>query len=346
MTRLFFTEKMSQERELSKAIGKEGDYFIIVPVVTGFTFKYPTYLSYKNYPYTDLSPKYEINPDNYVFSNAENKINQLKIKKMTKNGLVPMEYSLLCDFYLSKKYEDETILLKQNKLLDFIKNIDEWYIATDFDHSGCRAFELYFEVFLETHPLMLKEKKDIKKVNIMSFDDESLKKAIKKSENILAYEKSSQHLKNENVFRNKDYFNYNFNINASMIYEDLLKKIECCSDNKILTFLTIKRLISIKEGKFFYNDNIGSPISKSAMIENLEEMDLIEKAKKNQYKLTNKGIAFCKLLHPQIKKIDVDELGNDYLNLSQIEFKKKYSEILNFYFKKQKSLLVNKDKWS
>lgn len=348
MTKLFITEKPSQAKCIGMALAEENDVAIVAPTITGYWFDYPSYLTYKNYPYSNEYPNYKINTDCLMFSTP--------LYKMTKDGELKkfqQENILNLLKYLKEDYSNEIIKRERQKIIDYFNQFEEIIIATDSDYTGTRTFDLYIFKFLDAFYDDLKIK--ITRTFYGSMDEESLKNHFENRESI---KDSKLHEILQRDYKNKDFFAYNFNINSLMIFNDILKKVGCCRSDTLITFNMLMILTYIKEEKLLNDlfidlskNEVGTQASRYEIIEQLIKYQLIEKTKKGSknnkevIRLTKIGYQFLDLIHDKIKLFDPLEIFNDRESLEASDFQEKYSEKLNIYFKKQRSYFRNRTEY-
>lgn len=350
MKRLFLCEKPMQAKwYVDNEIGKEGDTFLITPTITSYYFKYPSYLSYKNFPFVNKEPVYKINKDSELFNFDVFEIKDGKRQVLENQPLKAYNKELKSYYPNKEKMADLIIDIRR-----FIESFDCCVIAVDADHTGTRGVELFFNTYLQNYyPSSMIEKKGMKRMYPYAMDKLSLKKAEMNMEDI--FEKNSKHRDYIDHYKNKDFFDYNFNINSLMIFEDMLKEVGCFNKHFIMTNFMIQTILLLKKEKslpivkilrMMELSYIGSPISRNEIIEQLYEQGLIQKLKQSNkgetVSLTNEGLEFANLLHQKVKSLDTKTLYEDIYKLKHDDFRDKYSKKLGVYFKKQRNFFRNK----
>lgn len=344
MAKLYISEKPVQSQVLIKTLGKEGDVFMLAPSIINFKFKYPSYLSYKDYPFSNKLTEYKLM--------SESKLFEFPFKIITSNGVKDIENISSKKVFdlLTQSYIDEYKLAKErNKLIDYFQQFDEIIVATNADYTGTRAFDLYVSDFLNHH---FELNKNVTRIWINSFDEVELIKSFNEREDINRSEKNN---KARDYYKNKDFFSYNFNINSLMIFDDMLKKVGSYSDDILLTYNMLQTLLLLKN-KIKQKDllikmenvRIGTVASRAVMLETLFEFGLIKIIKKsngdNLYILTEESFTLLNLIHNKIKSITPEKLQKD-LSMEHEDFKDKYSRKIATYFKKQRNYFRNKTKY-
>tara|TARA_Y100001960_G_scaffold331713_1_gene429620 strand:+ start:12751 stop:13797 length:1047 start_codon:yes stop_codon:yes gene_type:complete len=344
MSRLFLLEKPSLAREFQKSVMEEGDVVIFLPTINGFKFKYPN-LSYKNFPET-FEPKYKVNILRGSLFHMNPRIlkgNELKEIKED-NPLFALNEAL--EFGNKDK-----IYKGQEQLSDYMDNFEEIIVEVTCSYSKTRAFNLFFDYYLM-------HRKTISKVYFIrpvSLSENCIKKAMieKESFSKLNMDQESYYNDYKNTYKNKDYFDYNFNLNSLLVLDELLKYSGCCNKNKILTHNMLRTLFEIKrygsEGLSFLlteldKKSIGRIHTRQAIIEELFDYGLIEqvenKIKGKKVILSEEGEYFLSKIDYNFEKIiDLKEFKEDVENLKHNDFIKKYEPCLKKYFKKQNNIV-------
>lgn len=328
MSKIFMTEKPSQAQDIAKALAKEGDVIIVIPSIAGYKFKYPDNITPLNFPFLNDSPKYKV---------AEASLLGFPFKQIKDSDYIDVEEISSLKLFNLIHEEDvfkEEVELERKKLLDYFKSFDEVVIANDPDHSGTRGFDLYVCIFL--NEFITNFHKKISRIMPNGMSDECLKKAFASRSLI---EESLLYKNTQNYYRNKDFFNYNFNVNSSITFDGLLKRNGWLIDKQPLTYNMIQSLMLIDKPltdgqliKALHDNEIGSPASKGEIVGMLFKYKLIRKTDKKSY-ITKLGKILLDSI-PYEKNIDNFELIKDY-EMPEIEFKEKYTEKIKNYFEAQ-----------
>lgn len=373
---LFICEKPSMAKQLSVIIN-ENDNIILAQGTASYIFDYQS-VNFSKSPYTKEEPlyKFNLNSNNINFSISCWDSNSNSVH----NPLLKKFFELKNE----KNFDSE----KGKKIVEeFFIQYDEIVYACDMDLTGYRAFDFKFEKYFNLGKdwISFFEKLNIKVtgMKIYCFDKTYLKK----------YYQQREQLKNNLFFNNlkdsyikKDFFEYNYNLNSILFFNDALKQAgyiknehhNVLTKNYILTFFLIKNNENLFEYDIYekmIKNEIGACVSTTVIIENLLNMNLIEKnleismlkvykestlyPARNHvyyaYKLTELGERFINNLHKKLNdpnlaiRLLLNNFSNiNYLknhqkklaeNLSVEDFKLKYEKYLYNAFSKQKRYL-------
>lgn len=348
MTKLFFCEKPSQAKMIAKSVAKEGDVFVITPVVVSYKFKYPSNLSYKEYPYNKKNPTYKINHYSKMFD-FDLMISDSNGELSTNTHIINNSIKKLFNYLISlnKSFYKNEILTLRNEIKEYFKTFEEWVVANDADHSGARAFDFYIEHFLNEYRFTV-DNNSVTRLFAYAYDDKSLKKAFLNRE---SYKDSPNVKRHQDVYKNRDFFNYNFNINSLLIFDNTFKEIGCFNQNFIMTYNMLQTMLLLRDVNLTESNlirelelrDIGSCVSRSEIIRILFEQYLIEKTerfrKEKVLQLSAEGIEFIELIHNKINSLNPVDVSKDFEEMNHKEFKEKYSNKLETFFKKQRNFL-------
>lgn len=331
MKRLFLTEKPNMSLNLYNALGKKGDYYMSIPCFVGYVFDYDIKKTKNILDYND--PKYKLTEKKHAFSFSFYSWGKDKIQK---------EDNILNKAY-KEKIENKKNKVKSehyfNKLKEFIMSFDEVIIATDYDRSGARGADLFFKYFLEgLIP------KSTYRMYMHSLSESYLNNAYENKEKIDLKKvelNSGRYINLLNLYKSKDFINYNFNMKIQTILKDFI------FDNKInkeldVSISTLKTLILLND-KLTLSENelinamdyngIGSIVSSEIIILNLFNLKLlkcIRTKKETRFKITEKGKELIGLIDSSFSVFFNLNLND---NSNTIEDNKK---ILDIFFKKEK----------
>lgn len=350
MSTLYFVEKFSQAKMVAEVVAEKGDIFVVLPTISGYKFKYSSELSYKNFPIIEENYKYKANKENTLF--------EYPIKEFDGVSLVELRVQPLQELnqFKSNPYKEFLQIIATVK--ELFEKYPNWVLATDADHSGVRGFDLFFEVFLN-QPISSFKYKTLKRANFYSLEESEIKKAIMNADNIDVKTRSKDTVyhydKCKSAYKNKDFFDYNFNINSLLTFNDTLSLAGAYRHNFVFTHFMLKTILLIKEnGTLKVNDlhsklsqnEIGSPASRHEIIESIYKLGLIEKRiranQPDKFALTEEGELFASMIHNKINSLNTKKIIEDINNLEHKEFKNKYSIKLSEFFKKQRNFVRSK----
>jgi len=188
------------------------------------------------------------------------------------------------------------------------------------------------------------------KISIMkvcSFDEKSLSKYFAERKNI--YD-SDYHLLKESYIK-KDFFEYNYNLNSLLFFNNILKKINIDKNDIILTKNHISTLFLLQKEnltedliiQLMNKRKIGQASSFAEIVYNLNILKLTQK-RNELVSLSEQGELFLSFLHKKINDPYLNiRLQNDHKELSVEDFKIKYEKYLYEIFSKQKRFLRKLD---
>lgn len=345
MPTLFLCEKASQAKDMAKCIG-ENDAIILCPSVASYVFRYPENLKFSELPYSSLNPNYVWNPE---FTSDKSCI---KIYSTVITRSCVYEEDTLREYAISK-LKQQSSDLERGKAIAFLKRFSEISFACDSDHTGVRGFDFMFQKYFGINDLeKFSRESGIKItacVNYRGFDSRSITIMI---ENRVDYFESQCINSFRASYKKKDFLDYNYNCNSLL----LLNKIYFLSLGKYPDFTItrnyIQALFIIKSGEFSRNNiyremddqKIGSPASRSCILERLTDMRLVESTdnKRISYSLSESGNSFVGMLNrrlndPHLAQRSAVDVGD--IDFSLEGFKEKYGKYLAGNFQKQKRLL-------
>lgn len=342
MSRLFVCEKR-QQAEFYQRYCNEGDSFILCTTITSYLFDYPSSLKFKDLPIIDSAIKYKVTENPYVEDYSRNQYTSYYsyIKKRVCNPI-------LVEFYNYKS------ISSKNSIHNFLSSFDEIVYACDADHTGARGFDFLFEKYFEIDDLKsfsLENNVEINAfINLGGFDENSIREAYSNIDNFFTNEYIGRFRES---YLKKDFFEYNYNINSLLLINKAYYLAFGTYPKYILTKNLVQTLFLLKKlsvrdvyfSKYLEHNNIGSPASRTRIIGNLKEMNLVSSIKIDNtiyYCINDKGYKFLSLLHrkindPYLSKRVVKDCENK--DLSFIDFKEKYSKYLKDVFSKQKRFI-------
>lgn len=335
--KLFVCEKPSQLKKINEVFNKK-HMGIIAPSINSYKFNYEE-LKYSNAPYTNKIPKY--------------KYNYLTEKQYFSVGVsesINSKVSITTNEFLKNYFESNF----KKYVIDFFYQFDEIIIACDIDHSGIRGidfkFEKYFNLGKEWINFFEKMNITVSIMKITSFDEKDLKEKYENRENL----KNSKNYKIlQKTYINKDFFEYNYNLNAILFFNDILHKIDLKNEydivitkNHISFLFILKNIIQENNMNFNFiykellNKKIGSEASIIEILNNLLKLGLVKEKNKEIYFLSQKGIEFVSYLHKKTNDPYLNlRLVEDMQKLNVDDFQKKYEKYIYTVFSKQKRLL-------
>ena len=338
MRRLFLTEKPNVSLNIYDLLGEKGDYYMAIPCFVGYVFDYDIKKTNNMLDY--YTPKYKLTEKANAFN--------FNVYSWGKES-IKTEKNLLNEAYKEKIYNKKNQVRNEcclNKLKEFIMSFDEVIIATDYDRSGARGADLFFKFFLGGLV-----PKSTYRMSIFSLYSEHLKKSYKNKEKIDLKKDNSnsiRYINLLNLYKSKDFINYNFNIKIQTILKDFI------CDNKInkeldISISTLKTLILLndkltsRKDELFESMNyngIGSVSSVEIIILNLFNLKLlkvIKTKKETKFQITKKGKELIELIDPSFS-VFFDINLND--NSNTIEDNKKNIG----YFHQEKKLTKTQQK--
>jgi len=345
--KLFICEKPSCAK-LYQFLLNKGDLIIVACGTGSYKFDYED-VSFLKSPYISRKPKYRIN--------LEKNRTPLTVKSWdSKTGFKNDLLSDLVELHNSDKFRKQEIDLITN---DFLKDFDEIIFACDPDITGVRAFcfkfEKFFNIGIDWKKKLFKKGIRVTALICYSGNQESLLRSYNERKEI-NISKKFKYLE-ENYIK-KDFFEYNYNLNAILFFknhidlpEHLSGEFDCVlTKNHISTLFLVRSMAGISDDNLNHlmNENkIGSPVSRSVIIENLLKIGLVKEISDSKsgriyckYKLTSAGEVFLNNLH---KKVNdpylINVLYKDISNKSISDFKIKYKKYLYEVFSRQKKLI-------
>lgn len=211
------------------------------------------------------------------------------------------------------KIEKVKFLDENNTLIDFFSLFEKIIIATDPDHTG----ELAAHIWLSWGGVNSFKDNRIKRLIAFNYESNELKKTWDELDNSFMNKRFEYY----NYALAKRYFDYNWTINSSVVFGDLLRSIGLDTHNFILSknqlmilFILKNNINKMSEGKIIkfincytgtgkYNISdytqhhiFGSPTSRVLMISKMIDIGLLE-SNKNNVSLSIKGCNFLNMLH-------------------------------------------------
>ena len=357
--KLYLCEKPSSAMSFNFLLS-EGDLIIIACGTASYKFDYQN-VSFSEAPYTNEIPQYK--------AHDENKVTPLTISAWNSKERFEIETFInIVNLNKDKVKNKLKIDLITNEFLD---NFDEIIFACDSDITGVRAFCFKFEKFFNLGENW-KEKLRNKKIQISAINYSSLDKNSILKYNLEKTDLNDNEIFNilENSFIKKDFFEYNYNLNSILFFNDALSLPNHFKEQYdfILTKNYILTLFLIKDKKSICSDylhttmkDIGNLISHHTIIDNLLKIGLIREDRNNPleskfdslhypYEITNIGKGFIKNLHKKVndphlgKRLKKDNIDNHYgckdsNGLTVNDFKIKYEKYLYAVFSRQKRFI-------
>lgn len=360
MSKLLVCEKPDQAQRYLSICNKE-DAIIVCPTIVSYAFDYPTNLYFSQLPFTSLPPRYKpanLDPEWYLhlYSSLYTQDNKIK------------NHPVLTTYFYNKhpcspyKSADSNTLEKARKdLYALLTSFDEIVFACDADHTGMRGFDFLFSRYFEIDDLQkFSENNQLTVtalINKEGFDEISLRKSM---------ENRSDFFENVDVkcfrchYQKKDFFEYNYNLNSLMLLNKtyflaLGKYPECVITKNFIQALFLLENIET-EARFaqrLEKSFIGTPASRKAIMDNLNNLGLIDIIKKGpssgnciclttRLSISEQGTRFLNLLHrklndPYLAERLLKDCENETLTLN--DFKIKYDKYLDVVFSKQKRLI-------
>ncbi len=319
MKTLVLIEKKSQkemllESKLFQYLVENSEFeFIETKMITPFKFSYPE-LKYSEYPHVSKNISYKLlDPSGYFNLNLYTK--------------------------------------------EYFSSFDRLIVFPDFDKTGIYAALMILKELFQCEDILSKGNvfEDIFYLKLINFRNVSLSSL----EEFEAFYRSGYI---------KKYFEYNFNINSRIFISEILNSLNINS-NYILTkyvILTFCLIYNQEEESLFipkfwrdymernkgsgkyssFDNQIGSPASRSQILENLSNLNLIE-FRKNQFVKTDKGFSFWNLLNKKFLDIDlpgrIDSWTKSNEDLDLIKSKIDNYIINLFKLQKRKNKFLKKD---
>lgn len=350
MTKLFVCEKPAAVNCITFLFEKN-DNAIVIGNIAPFKFDYQD-IKFSKAPYTREIPQYKPNPyyqePNFFHDGLYGK--DYRFGRGYKTDRFLNEYYFKKDTYGYEKNKEE--------ILKFFSKYEEIIYFCSNDYSSYRSFDFRFSKYfgLGENWLEILNENNIKVsfVKVTAFYKEGIQKD---------FDERTDFNNNPNVFKlkesymKKDYFEYNYNLNSILFFNEILDKIGHVKSDKDTTLTKNYILFLYLLSKQSYNFNelhtlrdtyyIGSISSFEYRFEKMIDMGLLTVDNK-VYSITKKGLDFLTYLHKKIydpylnqriisNNKDEDcykDIKDDYLNLE--DFKVKYEAYLYRTFSKQK----------
>lgn len=348
--RLFVCEKPQQAKIITELM-EENDIVILAQSIAAYKFDYQE-IKFKDAPYTREMPKYKKN---------------IKYKNDIFN---------IGKWDCQKNYLECSTLSKIGELDGFSELIKEYFnqfseiiYSCDYDLTGYRGFYFRMSEFfkLGSNWINFFDENNIKLtvMKIEAFDNKSLNNSYQERLPI-KNNKDMEILKNN--YMKKDYFEYNYNLNSILFFNQALKDVGYIKDSNhhILTKNYIWVLFELSKNKLpIFNlikkmekNYIAQSASRNQLLKNLKSMNLINYEnliKNGSIEISDIGIKFINRVHQKANDpfIGARLLKNNYQslsdfygfdrkkanNLSYLDFKIKYEKYLYNTFSKQKRFL-------
>lgn len=332
---LLICENESRFKEIKKELDKDAVIMLSHPI-DSFKFDYSNN-KVKEEAFTDKTPVYKENATNvkerYCVYNKDGDLNELEFGNVIN---------------LHNETVTENIRIEGIK---FLNNFSEIVFACENDLTGVRSFDFIFRFSFLLGDDWLNILKEMGiKVNFIGSDieDEDYNTLVNNYHDRKKIEESDFN-KLQESFMKKDFFEYNYNLNAYLYFNMALLRSGynpirsfVLTRNYIATLNIIKKenLRTLPLIKLMETKKIGSLSSRNLIIKNLEKVSLItqDKNEDSVLKLTKKGRDFLTYLHEFIAD---ENLNKDLISDSNSleEFKLKYGKYLEKVFKSQSNFL-------
>jgi hypothetical protein len=348
--KLYLCEKPDQAKKYSKKINPCDR--ILITEILGYKFNYAQ-IQFSNAPYTDLTPKYEINKD--LYGGDINSLIDRYTKEYSVDGIHKIN-TLLKKYYLMR-IENEDV---SNSLIkEYLIGFDEIVFACDYDYTGLRTFELYFKVYCNLGDnyldFFIKNNIKISFIKNHNSTEKLLDKSIRKKEPFLISELANNSIEH---YKKKDFLEYNYTLNSILFFNEIYLIIFRKQPQNSITKNFINVLYHLKDGNklqdykitdYMRKKNIGNNCSRHKIFETMNKLGfLLEEEKKCNlnlkgkvpfYSLSKNGLKFIECLHTKVNDPHFTlRLDNDYKILNLTDFKIKYEKYLFNVFSKQKRL--------
>lgn len=354
--KLFVAEK-PQQAEIITQLMEKNDVVILAQSIAAYQFDYQE-INFKNAPYTREKPKYKKSNNHSGYKDNIFNIGKWDYK---------YNYSGCSTLKEIEELDEFSELIKE-----YFNQFSEVICSCDYDLTGYRGFSLRMSYFfkLGSNWIDFFQENNIKLtvIKIKSYSNEIL---------INSYQKRLPIKDNKNIellknsYMKKDYFEYNYNLNSILFFEQALKDVGYIKDSNyhILTKNYIWVLFELNKNKLPFFDLVDKMknyyIANSAsywqLLKNLKLMKLInyeDSDKKMITEISDIGVKFINRLHKKANDpfIGIRLLQNNYVEISQIDsihrekannlsysdFKFKYEKYLYNTFSKQKRFLRKK----
>jgi hypothetical protein len=358
MTKITFGDKMKNKLFIQQALFdsppyqllmNEGDQTIIINQTFSYNFKYKN-VKFSEAPYTKEKPQYNNN------AHKENSLfNLITLDHKT----IPQNNSILTNFFeLNYDINKKSSYKSLDLIIEFFSSFDEIIYICDLSPSGCRGFDFKFQKYFKLGEDWITFFKKIGiKVSVMkreSIDKHSLIKSFEKRDNI---ENSKEYNIAKESYLKKDFFEYNYNLNSILFFNDVLNNIgyikDSNQDNIVLTKNYILILFLIYNNKSIHEDKIielshkigvghlSSKYTSKVIINSLLKMKLIKfkflepteiynnpNRKKDYLALSNIGLNFINNIHKKINDpyLSIRLLKDNYIDSSNVYTEKSLQE--------------------
>lgn len=351
MSKLLICEKQSCAIEYIKHLNKE-DSILLCPAVVSYLFSYDRELYFKDLPFYEEKSKYKENIT--IYQNGYNESWFLKQHSSEYNldNSKGFKNELIYNFFIEKnKNQNSKECKKLEKLIhQYFASFDEIIFAYDLDHTGVRGFDFLFKYFYNIPNLKVFCHNN--NIKLKSYEFERIHNlTINEPNKFIKDFNTSEKINNLRIaYKNKDFFEYNYNLNSLMLFNKIYFNIFKEYPKHIMTKNFISTLFIFKDSEYIdiikiittmTQKEIGNPASRNLIIEKMIELRLIEADNNlNSYKITKEGRVMLSFLH---RKVNDPHLTNriyvDNYKLSTFDFKIKYGKYLKTVFSKQKRFL-------
>lgn len=358
MTTLIICEKPSQAKDVLR--NSPPDTTVLVcPCVVSYRFKYISELRFADVPYHNEEVKYH----NNITDHINYPIDLKNLQTMVIHNGEEAKNILFERFYNEKEKDSKSIdyIKTLNEVHDYIASFDEIVFGCDMDHTGVRGFTFLFDKYFEIEDFKIFTTEHNISVNTYHYKNLNDKGFVKTIKNKKTFFSNENIIKHSRVYKNKDFFDYNYNMNSLMLFNKAYKEATGIKNKQLMTKNFISALFIIKKyneendnkyineyilSEILNKKHICSHASRGKLINFIMESKLVNytqpKSIKENIHFNESGIKFLSLLH---RKVDdphlTDRLFKDYKTLSINDFNQKYSRYLTSVFGKQKRL-VNK----
>lgn len=351
MSKLLICEKQSCAVEYLKHLNKE-DSILLCPAVVSYMFNYDRELYFKDLPFYQETSKYKENITNYQNEYEESWFLKQHSSEYNLDNNTGFKNELIYNFFIQKKQNQNSKECKKlEKLIhQYFASFDEIVFACDLDHTGVRGFDFLFKYFYNIPNL--KAFCHNNNIKLKSYEFKTIHNlTINEPNKYIKNFNTSEKINNLRIaYINKDFFEYNYNLNSLMLFNKIYFNIfkeypeHILTKNFISTLFLFEHLEYIDINKILTSmrkKEIGHPASQNLIIEKMTQLRLIEKNNNsNSYKITKEGRVMLSFLH---RKVNDPHLTNrvyvDHHKLSISDFKIKYSNYLSTVFSKQKRFL-------
>lgn len=340
--RVIITEKPSCSRALSNIAARHwpGEEIVLIACVfTAFssTFSFPRNLNYASLPMV-AEPKYKPESFSYSDDNLES-FHVIRIRKDRQK-----------DFDIKSGRDVSNYRADYHEASRIIQLSDEIVCATDCDPAGALIFNLVLEYMA---PKFL-GKNITTIINYAGYDEKSLTMAFNRP--TMTSDDFFKRTTSAGII--KRYFDYNFMLNSHVILSDLYRFLASTKAPVEISkyMLLLLHLVNCNKPMDWYQletkmlkwsgsvdsqsgakvASIGSPASRSSIIKNLVNLDLIKADDKDKYGLTDLGERFIAALHKDSFDPFLPQRIADWQLLSIEEATAKIDKYMKTFFGKQK----------